>query len=172
MFQDRHLGDESSAAADGADWSTTDVECTQCRVLMTPHVGSGQHIRYFHCASCHRWLASNYSEVFRVDAKMRRRPRSQFGQRIPSAAARVADAFARFAAPDFRALFASASSLDEVRSKYRMLARVHHPDAGGSRSTMQRLNEAYEHALAEFGVGIDAPVGVAGVRARRLLRAS
>ena len=36
--------------------------------------------------------------------------------------------------------------LEVIHAAYRALARVHHPDAGGSESEMQRLNDAYERA--------------------------
>ena len=39
-----------------------------------PHVGSGQRVKYFRCGSCHRWVSSTYTEVFRADAKMRTHP--------------------------------------------------------------------------------------------------
>lgn len=35
------------------------------------------------------------------------------------------------------------SSVDEIRRAYLVLAKQHHPDAGGSADTMKRLNVAY-----------------------------
>src|SRR4051812_42767173 len=52
-----------------------DVECTHCGIKMSTHMGSGTSVRYFRCASCHRWVSSAYTEVFRADSKMRRHPK-------------------------------------------------------------------------------------------------
>lgn len=38
-----------------------------------------------------------------------------------------------------------------VRKAYRRLAKLAHPDAGGSHAAMVALNEAYRQALAELG---------------------
>lgn len=38
-----------------------------------------------------------------------------------------------------------------VRKRYRELAKVHHPDAGGDHAKMVELNDAYLQALSELG---------------------
>jgi hypothetical protein len=35
----------------------------------------------------------------------------------------------------------------EIRSAYRRMARVHHPDAGGDEESFKRLNEAHQRML-------------------------
>ena len=43
------------------------------------------------------------------------------------------------------------SSAEQIRSAWKVLARVHHPDVGGDVATMQLLNRALEGALALCG---------------------
>ena len=130
-----------------------DVECTHCGIKMTSHQGSGGRIRYFRCASCHRWVSSTYADIFRADAKVRTRPRTEdekeraFGQ--------VKERLERFltAIDDqdpFRVLGVSPhASMQIVRERYRELAFRSHPDrAGGSEGRMRELNLAYERILA------------------------
>ena len=40
--------------------------------------------------------------------------------------------------------FHNITSLDELRSEYRRLALLHHPDKGGSTSDMQEINNEYD----------------------------
>lgn len=40
---------------------------------------------------------------------------------------------------------------DVIESRYKSLARVHHPDAGGNTETMAKINAAYDTARSEFG---------------------
>lgn len=40
------------------------------------------------------------------------------------------------------------ASRDAINERYRELARVHHPDRGGSNETMARINAAYREALS------------------------
>ncbi|HIF5636866.1 TPA: J domain-containing protein [Vibrio parahaemolyticus] len=40
--------------------------------------------------------------------------------------------------------YESLPSSQELRKRYKSLASIHHPDKGGSKSMMQRLNESYE----------------------------
>ncbi len=129
-----------------------DVVCTHCNVTMASHNGSGGSIRYFHCPSCQRWVSSTYTDVFRVDAKVRTRKaepqaKSAFGQ--------VKDRLETWlrsldTQEPYRVLQVAADASDElVREKYRELARVHHPDRGGSAEEMQRLNDAYERVVQQ-----------------------
>jgi hypothetical protein len=127
-----------------------DVECTHCKVSMTCHVGSGE-VRYFHCASCHRWVSSMYSEVFRADTKVRTRAR---GEAAPGAFGAVKERLERWLRAleeqdPYRTLgVAKTDSADRIRERYRELAALHHPDRGGSAEQMQRINEAYERIAA------------------------
>ena len=62
-------------AAVASSWQTlenVDVECTHCGVRMTLH--AGQRVKYFRCGSCHRWVSSTYTDIFRADAKVRTHP--------------------------------------------------------------------------------------------------
>ncbi len=42
-------------------------------------------------------------------------------------------------------------SWDVIEARYKSLARVHHPDAGGNGETMAKINAAYDTARQEFG---------------------
>ena len=39
-----------------------------------PARGERRRVRYFRCGSCHRWVSSIYTDIFRADAKMRTHP--------------------------------------------------------------------------------------------------
>ncbi len=125
----------------------TDVECTHCKVKMTSHLGSGRTVRYFNCSSCQRWVSSSYTEVFRVDGKVRTRPqesaaKATFDQvkgRLDRWLAAVEDQ------DPYRCLGVSPMDPPErIREAYREMAIAHHPDRGGSPARMQQINEAYE----------------------------
>lgn len=40
---------------------------------------------------------------------------------------------------------------DVIEARFKSLARVHHPDKGGSSETMGKINAAYDTARSEFG---------------------
>lgn len=42
-------------------------------------------------------------------------------------------------------------SWDVIEARYKSLARMHHPDAGGNTETMAKINAAYDTARSEFG---------------------
>ena len=42
------------------------------------------------------------------------------------------------------------TSAEELRKEYRKLARIHHPDKGGSTSLFQRLQNLYERLCCSF----------------------
>ena len=42
------------------------------------------------------------------------------------------------------------TSQEELRKEYRKLARIHHPDKGGSTSMFQRLQNLYERLCCSF----------------------
>ncbi|MDP2270528.1 MAG: DnaJ domain-containing protein [Archangium sp.] len=129
-----------------------DVECTQCGVRMSSHVGSSRQIRYFHCPSCSRWTTSMYSEVLRADTKMRaRRPAAAVpASTIGSVKDRLENWLLSLSGKDPYRTLGVIPSISDVglRERYLALARTHHPDKGGSAEDMRRINEAYEQALA------------------------
>ena len=49
--------------------------------------------------------------------------------------------------------FANCRTLDELKSEYRRLARLHHPDIGGDVATMQEINAQYETAFNQIKHG-------------------
>lgn len=130
-----------------------DVECTHCGIKMSSHQGSGGRVRYFRCASCHRWVSSTYADIFRADAKVRTRPRTTDEQ--DRAFGQVKERLERWLSAiddqdPFQVLGVSPSaSMQVVRERYRELAFQSHPDRqGGSEGRMRALNLAYERILA------------------------
>jgi hypothetical protein len=127
-----------------------EVECTHCGVAMTGHATAGSPVRYFHCASCHRWVSSTYSEVLRTDAKMRVRRKADAAPNLfGTVKARLEQWLSDIESNDpYRLLGVSKTdSHERIRERYRELARLNHPDRGGSAAQMQKLNEAYERIL-------------------------
>ncbi|SHL11216.1 hypothetical protein SAMN05444266_10281 [Chitinophaga jiangningensis] len=47
--------------------------------------------------------------------------------------------------------FNNCKNVEEVKTLYRELAKVHHPDRGGDTATMQEINGEYAFALAFIG---------------------
>lgn len=146
-------------AATATTLENVDVECTHCGVAMTGHLGSSSQVRYFHCASCHRWVSSMYSEVLRGDAKIRTRKR---GEGAAGAFGNVKERLERWlhaidGQDPYRLLGVSKSDTPErIRERYRELAMENHPDRGGSAERMRQLNEAYERiALHREGCSSD-----------------
>ena len=125
-----------------------DVECTFCHVTMTSHVGSGNHVRYFHCGACHRWVSSSYTEVFRADAKLRTRRREE--GLVSSGLSEVQSKLKQFwAALDSESPYrllgvTSADPMDKITERFRELSRQHHPNNGGDLDDLRRLNSAFE----------------------------
>lgn len=123
-----------------------DVECTHCKVKMTSHLGSGKSVRYFSCASCQRWVSSSYTEVFRVDAKVRTRPQEPEKTAFDAVKDRLDRWLAALEDQDpYRVLGVSPMDPPErIREAYRELAIANHPDRGGSPEKMRQINDAYE----------------------------
>lgn len=154
-----------------------DVECTHCQVRMTTHHTEGSRIRYFHCPTCHRWVSSTYTEVFRGDAKVRplkkEAPATFSFDAVKTRLERWLSALDD--QDPFRLLGVTPLDPPErVRDRYRELAREFHPDRGGSTEKMRRLNEAYEKVLRmreqrrlerlEAGFKAPVPQGLPGGR--------
>ena len=142
----------NSAAVNWQTLENVEVECTHCGVRMTLHEGTGRRVKYFRCGSCHRWVSSTYTEIFRSDAKLRTHPvkdttalDAHFGE--------VKDRLERWLSAleeqdPYRLLGVSPlDSADVVRTRYRELAMERHPDRGGSAEKMRELNDAYERIL-------------------------
>lgn len=51
--------------------------------------------------------------------------------------------------------FNNCSTLNEVKSLYRTLAKQHHPDKGGNLATMQEINNEYAFAIRKIASGAD-----------------
>lgn len=51
--------------------------------------------------------------------------------------------------------FKSCASLNDVKSLYRTLAKLHHPDKGGDLATMQLINNEYAFAVRAIAKGMD-----------------
>ena len=131
--------------------SDVEVECTRCGLRMTAHLGSGQRVRYFRCAGCHRWVSSVYSDVFRVDAHVRpRRPTATAaGTSFDEVKTRLDRWLSAIEDQDpYRVLGLSPlATVAEVKERYRELAFRTHPDRGGNAERMRELNLAYERIL-------------------------
>lgn len=136
-----------------ANWQTlenVEVECTHCGIRMT--LQSGQRVKYFRCAGCHRWVSSTYSEVFRADAKVRTHPVKDTGaqdERFLEVKDRLDRWLSALEDQDpYRLLGVSPlDSEEKVRAAYHALAMERHPDRGGSTEKMRELNMAYEKIL-------------------------
>lgn len=126
-----------------------DVECTHCRKHMTAHHTEGSPVKYFHCANCHRWVSSSYTEVFRADAKVRTRAQGQASSVVDQVKGRLERWLAALDDQDpYRTLGVSPMDSEAtVRERYLELARTHHPDRGGSPEQMRQINDAYERVL-------------------------
>ena len=143
----------SAATATSWNWRTlenVEVECTHCGVRMTGHVGARE--KYFRCGSCHRWVSSTYTDVFRADAKMRTHPvkeKTEADERFIAVKDRLEQWLAALDDQDpYRVLGVSPSdSADVVRARFKELALERHPDRGGSEAKMRELNLAYEKIL-------------------------
>lgn len=128
-----------------------EVECTHCGIRMTSHMGSGNRVRYFRCASCHRWVSSTYTEVFRADTKVRAHkivegPKEQQFEDIKVRLERWLQSLDD--QDPYRALGVSPlDSAEKIRARYHELALRNHPDRGGSMEKMRELNVAYERIV-------------------------
>jgi hypothetical protein len=148
-----------------------EVECTHCGIRMTTHLGSSAQVRYFRCASCHRWVSSMYTDVLRADAKVRTHAIVDEPVRAPQFDA-VKSRLDRWLSAledqdPYRALGVSPlDSPEKIRDRYRELALSAHPDRGGTVERMRDLNLAYERITGHrerrrteaLEAGIAAPV--------------
>lgn len=143
----------SAATATSWNWRTlenVEVECTHCGVRMT--CSAGPRVKYFRCGSCHRWVSSVYTDIFKADAKMRTHPvkeKTEADERFIAVKDRLEQWLAALDDQDpYRVLGVSPSdSPDVVRARFKELALERHPDRGGSEAKMRELNVAYEKIL-------------------------
>jgi hypothetical protein len=143
----------SAATATSWNWRTlenVEVECTHCGVRMT--CSAGPRVKYFRCGSCHRWVSSVYTDIFKADAKMRTHPvkeKTEADERFIAVKDRLEQWLAALDDQDpYRVLGVSPSdSADVVRARFKELALERHPDRGGSEAKMRELNLAYEKIL-------------------------
>ena len=122
------------------------LECTHCGVEMTSAPPGESRVRYFCCPSCHRWTSSmSLDRVGRGAGVREARPGGNAAQ-FEQIKARMARWSQRLDRDDPYATLGVAPSAEseQVRERYRELAREHHPDHGGSAAEMRRVNEAYE----------------------------
>jgi hypothetical protein len=134
---------------------TSTLECTHCGVAMTESPRSESRVRYYCCPRCHRWASTMYTDAVRRHAGARERRPAEPATVIDfdQIKARMDAWVARLDQDDpFAVLGVSARATpDQVRERYRELARQHHPDRGGDAAEMRRVNEAYEQIRARRG---------------------
>lgn len=142
-----HARTQTVTALDGVE-----VLCTHCSVAMTMQHTAGSRVRYFHCPSCHRWVSSTYTEIFKGDSKLRPMPRRAETPRpfsLEGVRSRLESWLSALEDQNpYRLLgVAPHDSSERIRDRYRELARAAHPDRGGSQQRMQELNAAYEQIM-------------------------
>jgi hypothetical protein len=136
------------AAARDLTAEELEVECTHCGIPMTERARADSQVRYFYCTSCRRCFSSVYSEIFRVDAKVRIQPKSKAappGEGFAVVKERLEQWLAGLDGQDpCRVMGVSPrASADVIRNRYKELALERHPDRGGSAESMMELNLAY-----------------------------
>jgi len=126
---------------------TTRLSCELCGTEMSSEM-PGESVRYFHCATCGRWVASNYGDEL-VRAHTAR-------EGVAQPAAETADLGrikARLASwlgalderdPYFVLGVSPSASEERVRERFHQLALEHHPDRGGDAAQMRRLIVAFD----------------------------
>jgi len=139
---------KGSHAARDLSAEPVEVECTHCGIPMTERSSTDSQVRYFYCSSCRRCFSSVYSEIFRVDAKVRIQPKTAAapsGEGFAAVKERLERWLADLDGQDpYRVLGVSPrDSLERIRNRYKQLALERHPDRGGSAESMKGLNLAY-----------------------------
>ncbi len=130
--------------------TSTTLRCELCQTDMTLQSCDGSPVRYFHCAGCGRWVASNYrDELMRAGTAYERAPsRAPAGdspdfERIKSRMERwVSQLDER---DPYRVLGVAPSAPEEaVRERFHALALENHPDRGGDPAKMRRVLSAWD----------------------------
>lgn len=156
------------------------LRCELCETPMSCETPPGRAVRYYHCARCGRWVASNYGEDLvraHTAAVEDAGPRADPGYDLGPIKARLArwleDLDERD--PYFVLGVPPSASEEQVRVRFHELALAHHPDRGGDPAQMRRLIAAYDRIrggkrLAEARAPVRAPASaaprVAGLRRR------
>jgi hypothetical protein len=118
---------------------------------------------YFSCPRCARTYATCYGEAIRRGAGARTVPSeasSRRDQNFDEVKRRLEAWLRRLDEQDpfFVLGVRPGASMDQVRSRYRELALVHHPDRGGDPNQMRRILRAYDQIRVLHATG-RAPKG-------------
>lgn len=65
----------------------------------------------------------------------------------------IIDTFFTFKTTKHMIYFNECSTIEEVKAKYKTLAKEHHPDRGGNTAIMQAINGEYAYAIAALANG-------------------
>ena len=108
----------------------------------------GQPIYYQGCSGCKALREAEHKKRYKAYWNKTRIPfweyfKEAFGGDIKD------PAYVYKIPKEFNTLRRSTSS-EELRKEYRKLAKIHHPDKGGSNSMFQRLHNLYERLCASF----------------------
>jgi len=124
--------------------------CELCETEMSSQTPPGKAVRYFHCARCGRWVASNYGEelVRAHTARVTSRGRPVAGdvEELDRVKERLRTWLQALDERDpYHVLgVAPSASEDRVRERFHELALQHHPDHGGDAEEMRKLNDAFD----------------------------
>lgn len=118
---------------------------------------------YYSCPRCARTYASTYGETIRKAAGARRAASEASTRRTENfdEVKRRLEAWLRRLDeqdPFFVLGVRPGATMDQVRSRYRELALVHHPDRGGDANQMRRILRAYDQIRVLHATG-RAPKG-------------
>lgn len=158
---------------------TTHLMCELCEIPMSCETPPGKAVRYFHCARCGRWVASNYGDAL-VRAHTAREDRPE----PASQAYDLEDLKARLGRwltsldesdPYFVLGVPPSAPEEAVRTRFKELALAAHPDRGGDPAAMRRYILAYDRIRSGKRVAdvrgarapVAAPVQVARVANQR-----
>ena len=129
---------------------TTNLCCELCDSPMSCQTppGKGKAVHYYHCARCGRWVASTYGEELMRAHTARVQPErlAQAPYDLGSLKERLGRWLANLDESDpYFVLGVPPSATEEtVKSRFKELALVHHPDHGGDPAQMRRFLRAYD----------------------------
>ena len=155
---------------------TSTLLCELCQTPMTAQGPSASTVRYYHCAGCGRWVASNYGdEMVRAGtARIDDTPEATRSQK-PRDFDKIKERLARWIADidecdPYQTLGVHPSASEEtVRARFHELALRPHPDRGGDPAQMRRLLAAFDRIRA--GKPSSANDTLVGARSARRYRA-
>jgi hypothetical protein len=124
------------------------LRCELCETEMSSQSPPGRSVRYFHCARCGRWVASNYGEelVRAHTARVSSRGRPDQGADLGPVKERLESWLRSLDERDpyFVLGVSPSASPERVRERFHELALEHHPDHGGDAERMRKLNDAFD----------------------------